>query len=100
VRRVREHRGQPEELARARHVDDDLLVVVVDQHDVHLPAQEHVGTLARLPRPVDPLAGGEAAQLDVVGEHRPLVGVEQREQRDVLQQRGIARHAPHLPGGA
>ena len=84
VRRLLEHRRKAEELADSRLRDHDVLVVVVDRRDLHGPGHDDVGVASRVVHPVDALAGPELLELDLFGQHRQLVVVQQREQRHLL----------------
>ncbi len=56
------------------------------------PLSTTYASLAHVAGPVDALARGEPAQLDLIGQHRALVGVEQREDRDLFEHPRIASH--------
>jgi hypothetical protein len=64
-----QHGGQPEHLAVARRVDDDLLIVLVDHDDLHLPSEHHVRLAAGIPGLADAVPGLEASQLHLLGQH-------------------------------
>jgi len=96
VRRRREHGRQPAHLAGTGRVDDNLLVVLVDHDHLDVTTQDDVGLLAGIAGAVDPLAGREAAGLDVLGEHGTLVRVEHGKDRDRLEDGRITRHSTLL----
>ena len=92
MRRGRQHRGQAEDLAGAGGVDHDFLVVLVDDDHLHLTLDDDEGLPPGVADLVDPLARRELAQLDLLGQDRPLVGVQQGEDRDLFEHRGVAGH--------
>ena len=94
VRRLLQHRGEAEKLAVARLVDHDFLVIFIDGGDLDRARNHDVGLPARVADLVDPLARGESLQFDLRGQHRRLVVVEQREQRNMFQFLSVASHGP------
>jgi hypothetical protein len=72
-------------------------VVLIDHDHVDAPADDEVGASAGVPDPVDPLSGREAPELDVLSEHGTLLGVEQGEDRNGLEQRGLTGHRRSPP---
>ena len=78
-----QHGGEAEKLAVAGLIDDDFLVVLVDGGDLHAAGHHDVGVLAGIADLVDALAGGELFQLDLGGQNRNFVIVEQGKERDV-----------------
>ena len=70
-------------------IDHDLLLVLVDRRDPHLARQQHVRLAARLTLLVDPLPHGEVLEFHLGGQHRPLILVEQREERHICERIGI-----------
>ena len=92
MRRLFQHRGEAEELAVLRLVDDDLLMILVDGGDPNRPGNHHVGLAALVAHFVDALARGEIFEFHLAGQDLGLIGVEQGEQGNVLQHLGVASH--------
>src|SRR5882672_1960466 len=97
MRRLLQHRSETEELPMRRFIYHDFLSVFIHGRDPDLPADHHVRLPARVAHLVDALPRSEILQLYLPCQHRCLVFVEQRKQRNVFQHFGIAGHRPPLP---
>jgi hypothetical protein len=96
VRRAIEHRGEAEELAGRRLVDDHVLMVLVDGRDLDRARHHHVAAPAAIADLVDALPRRELLQLNLRGEHGGLFFVEQGEQGNLFQHGGVTGHgSPH-----
>src|SRR6266699_6561089 len=91
VRRLRQHRSEAEERACYRLVDDHFLMVLVHRGDSDLPRDHHIGLAAWIADFVDAFARGEYPQIDLAGQHRSLIVVQQGKERNSLEQFWFAR---------
>ena len=71
-----EHGRKAEATPRARLLDQDFLLVVIDGRDAHLALDHYVGLAVVDALLVDALAGSKGLQLDLRREHRGLFRVE------------------------
>ena len=99
VRRLVEHGGKTEELARRRLIDHHFLMVFVHRGHPHLAGHQDVGLPAGVPDLVDALARRKTLHLHLAGQDGGLLVVEQSEERDTSQHIGVAGHgSPQLSG--
>src|SRR6266446_6941730 len=96
MRRLLQHRSEPEKFAVRRFIHHDFLSVFVHGRDPHFSAHHHVRLPAGLTHLVDALSRSEILQLDLPCQHRRLVFIEQRKKRNVFQDIRIAGHRPPL----
>ena len=87
-----DERQLAEEIARPRPLQHDPLAGVVLEEDLHLPFPDDVERVARIAVAEEHLARGRADRLHLGRQRRPLVGVEQLEQRNLRQDFGIGAH--------
>src|SRR5438094_8747355 len=92
-----EHGGEAEELAKGRLIDHHLLVILVHGGNSHTARDHDVSSSARVADLVDALPRGKRFQLDLSGQHRSLVIVQQRKQRNTFQNFRAARHGSPRP---
>ena len=75
-----EHGSKPEEVARARLLDDDFLVVLVEGGDANRTRHHNVSAVSVTADAVDALTGSKLLVFDLSGEHAELVIIKIREQ--------------------
>ena len=88
-----EQRDLAEEVALAGGLEHDALAGVVLEEDLDLAGAHDVERIARIAVVEQRRAGRLAHGVDARGERRPLLLVEQREERDLGQDFGIGAHA-------
>ena len=92
VRRLLQHRRESKELAVRRFIDDHFLVVFVHGGDPHFPRDHDVRLPARVSDLVDAFARRECLELNLAGQHRGFVVVQQRKEWNASQHFRLARH--------
>src|SRR5437899_10321569 len=92
VRRLLEHGGETKELAMSRLINNHFLLILVHGGDPDLPGNHYVSLSTRVADLVDALTRGESLELDLPGQNRGLLFVQQSKERNVLQHFWVAPH--------
>jgi hypothetical protein len=85
MRRLFEHRGKPEDLAHGRFIDDHFLAIFVHRGDADLARDHHVGLPAGRSHLVNPFPRRKCLELDLAGEDRGFIVIQQGEERHTLE---------------
>src|SRR5215470_9048153 len=96
MRRLLEHRREPEELAMRRFVDDNFLMLLVGGRYSYAAGHHNVRLATRVSDFVDALPLRETLHFNLAGEYGRLFFIEQREQWNMFQGFRIAGHKKNL----
>src|SRR5260370_14102689 len=96
MRRALQHRSETKKLAVRRLIHHNFLLVFVHRRDPHFSGDHHVGWSARVTHLVNALPRREILKFHLRSQHRCLVFIEQRKQRNVFQHFRITTHRPPL----
>src|SRR5258708_36873515 len=88
-----EHGGEPENLALCWFVDHDLLMIFIDSRDPDHPRHQDVSPSAHVANLPYPLPWREVLHFNLCGKNRGFIVVEQRKERNLPENFGIARHS-------
>jgi hypothetical protein len=85
MRRLLQHGGEAEELARNRLVYDDFLMIFVYGGDAHPAGHNYISAVGGGSHLVNTLARFKGAKLHLSGENGSLVIIEAREERNLFE---------------
>src|SRR5262249_55897428 len=96
MRRLFQHGGEPEEITLRWLVDNHFLLIFIDGADSDSSRDKHIGLRRRVSDLIDAFEGSEGLDLDLAGQHRQFIIIQQSKKRDISQHFRLARHDPSL----
>src|SRR6266568_8476725 len=96
MRRLFQHGGEPEEITLRRLVDNHFLLIFIYGADSDSSRDKYIGLRCEISDLIDTFAGSEDLDLDLAGQHRQFIVIQQSKKRDIFQHFRFARHDSSL----